>query len=128
MEQAKVGDISGVCALRSNLSLEEVAKIISDKIFGGLPFEGKEECIHEEIPAVFIKGPVLGLLVILSGYSGYDKDKCFVLYVQPWGDFDRYLFSNKIETERVNLDNYLYHLLDMELRGVEEIQVVALES
>jgi hypothetical protein len=43
-----------VCSLpiASNEDIHEVAKIISDKLFGGLPFGGLEDYICEEVPAV----------------------------------------------------------------------------
>lgn len=66
MENNKVPDIWGTGILKTDLSLEGVAEIISDRFFGGLPFGGKEEYIHEEVSAVFIEYPIMGLLITLS--------------------------------------------------------------
>jgi hypothetical protein len=121
-------DFWGYAFLKSNLDLEEVGKILSKKVFGGLPFTGKEKCIHEEIPAIYIDCSFMGMLVILDGYSGFGENKNFTLYIEPYGEFSRFLYSNKIETERVNLDVYLYYLLKQGLQDHPEIQIIEPES
>ncbi|MED1786881.1 hypothetical protein P4V47_05060 [Brevibacillus laterosporus] len=73
----------GTVAFQSNQSLEEVGKLISERLFGGLQFGGKEEYIHEEIPAIYISELILGLRVILSGYSGFGEEDWFVLKLGP---------------------------------------------
>jgi hypothetical protein len=50
----------GYAGMQSNLSLEEVGKILSDRVFGGLEFSGRDLEIHEEVPAIFIQEPIMG--------------------------------------------------------------------
>jgi hypothetical protein len=102
----------GTCSLKSSLSLEELADKISSKLFCGLKFSGKEFCIHEEIPAIFIENPFMGLRVILDGYSGLGEEEGFCLYVEPYEDFSTNLISREnIKEYRVLLDDYLYSWL-----------------
>lgn len=115
-------DFWGGCELKSDSSLEELAEILSERVFSGIKFGGKEKAIHEEIPAVFIQKPFFGMLVILEGYSGLDN--WFVLSVQPYGEFNRYLSTNKIKKERVDLDFYLYHLLKHVLIDVPKVKIM----
>jgi hypothetical protein len=51
----------------SQLSLHEVAQLISTNCFGGIGFTGLNEGIWDEIPAMRLEKPVLGLEVNLGG-------------------------------------------------------------
>ena len=121
-------DMLGSCAMSTNLSLEEMAEIISNELFGGRPFGGKERSIWEEIPAVFIDVPILGFLVILGhGNNNGKPGNCFVLSLNQWGDFDRYCYRNNISQRRIYLDSYLYHLLKFGLRNYPEVEIREIE-
>jgi hypothetical protein len=122
----KVPDFWGECELKSNHSLENLAEIISNTLFDGAKFDGKEKAIHEEIPAIYIQKSIFGLLVILEGYQGLDN--WYVLSVQPYGEFNRYISSNKIEKQRIDLDTYIYHLLKEGLKEYPEINIIKPES
>lgn len=125
MKQPLMYDMLGTGIMKTNLSLEELAKIISDQLFGGKRFGGKERSIWEEVPAVFINEPILGLLVILGeGRSDEESRNCFVLKINTWGDLDRYSYHNKIPEKRIRLDGYLYHLLKFGLRRFPEVEIV----
>lgn len=56
----------------SDLPLSEVARRISDVCFAGVGFE-ESEGIWDEIPAVQLARPLLGLDVIIGGSPGPDK-------------------------------------------------------
>jgi len=109
-----VGDVS----LKSNLTLEEVGEILSRKVFGGLPFEGREKHIHEEIPAIYIASPIIGLRIVLDGYSGFDEDAGFTVEIMPW------IRAKDAPSETVNLDGYLAQILKIQLEGVKDIIVL----
>lgn len=47
-----------------------VAKIISDKLVGGIPFGGLEDYIYEEVPAVYIHENILGFELVIQGHGG----------------------------------------------------------
>ena len=57
------------CRLRlsSRMSLEEVGRVVSDRVLGGVPFVGREEYIRDEVPAIYSKAEVLGIRLILMG-------------------------------------------------------------
>ncbi|WP_437395120.1 hypothetical protein [Flagellimonas lutimaris] len=118
----------GYISLQSTLSLEELGEILSEKIFAGVKFGGKEKSIHEEIPAIFIEQPIMGLLVILDGYSGFEKGNWFTLHIQQWGEFGRYMYENKLLTSKVRLDFYLYYLMKQRLQEYSEIKIMEPEG
>ena len=120
MENKKIPYIWGTGVILSDLSLEEVAEIISERLFDGLPFGGKEECIYEEVPAVYIALPIMGFKIILS--TGHANS--YNLEVKPYELFRRHIYKNNIPEERISFDTYLYHLLKYELEDVPGIQVI----
>ena len=107
----KVPFIVGYASLKSSLTIEEVGEILSNKVFGGLKFGGKELEIYEEVPAIFIQEPIMGLKIVLDGYSGFDEDSGFNLSVGPWLILEGFL------REDVRIDNYLQQLLKALLIG-----------
>lgn len=114
---SKIPFLVGHVTLQSNLSLEEVGQILSEKIFGGLQFGGKELAIHEEVPAIFIDQQFMGLQVVLDGYSGLDNDSSFELSIHQVKAFEG------LRNEAVNLDDYLTALLNQRLDGKEGIYI-----
>lgn len=119
-----VPDIWGYGIVKSDLSLEEVAAIISEKLFGGLPFGGKDRHIYEEVPAVLIGTPIMGMRIVLAaGTPGH-----YVLEIQPHGLFRRHLTKNEVPGIRIRFDAYLYHLLKQGLKDIPGIQVPEPES
>ncbi|KAB0443607.1 hypothetical protein AB1J28_07605 [Lysinibacillus irui] len=97
----------------SNKDINEVARIISDKLFGGLPFGGLEEHIYEDVPAVFIDYPILGLQIVIQGFGGregYTLEVCsHPINIEPDD-------SDEIE---VDITGYVSVLIE----GIEELQV-----
>ncbi|PSL34900.1 hypothetical protein [Chitinophaga ginsengisoli] len=129
MKHPVMNEFYGACAMRTNLSLEELAVIIADQLFGGRRLGGREKSIYEEIPAVFINDPILGLLVVLSeGKNDGRNGNWFVLHVSPWGDLDRYCYRNRIFEKRIILDGYLYHLLKFGLQRYPQVEILEPES
>ncbi|GHT20017.1 hypothetical protein FACS189429_8100 [Bacteroidia bacterium] len=123
--QKNIPDFWGDCVIKSNLQLEKISQILSVKLFGGAPFTYGKYSIWEEIPSMYIEDNILGMLIIIGGYGG---EKGYVLNVQPYGDFGRYLYDNKIKTERINLDFYLYYLLKGGLKDYPEIEIIEPEN
>lgn len=66
--------------LKTNGSLEETGRLLSDALFGGVPFGGLEDCIHEEIPAIYIRDSLMGMQIILDGEAG---DYCLSFSYSP---------------------------------------------
>lgn len=54
----------------SEKNIVDLAKVISSKIAGNIPFEGLENYIYDEVPAIYINSNILGFEVILKGYGG----------------------------------------------------------
>ncbi len=109
--------IMGYVGLKSDLTLESVGKILSEKVFGGLEFGGKDLDIHEEIPAIFIQSTILGLQVVLDGYNASDEDQTFSLTIRP-------LRMSDVQEERFRVDKYLASLIKYLLRDISEIVVL----
>ncbi|HAM72541.1 MAG TPA: hypothetical protein DCM86_12940 [Verrucomicrobiales bacterium] len=53
--------------LRTALGIEELGALISARVFGGVPFGGREDFIRDEVPAIYTSEPILGVRFILSG-------------------------------------------------------------
>lgn len=111
----RVPFLIGYVKLKSDLDIEKVGQILSERIFGGLQFEGKEKKIYDEVPAIYIKSNILGFRVILSGYSGLDEDKWFSLEIRSE------VRIKGVKREEFKLDNYLYYLLKNKLGDVKDI-------
>lgn len=109
--------LGGSIAFQSEKKLEEVGKEISNKLFGGVPFQGINENIYEEVPAIYIKTPMIGLEIILSGYSGFDEDKWFVLDIAP--------HQSAPEDCKLNIKNYkLESLFKLLLKDIKIIKLI----
>jgi hypothetical protein len=121
MRKKIVNDFRGDCEIKSNWKIGNLAELISAKLFGNAPFIYGEHSVWEEIPSMYIEDNIFGMFVIFGGYGG---ENGYTLRVQPYGDFGRYLYTNKIENEGVNLDLYLYHLLKQSLKDYSEIEII----
>ena len=53
--------------IKSDLCLEDVASIVSEHLFGGVPFVGRDQHVRDEVPAVYSSRYVLGCRFLLSG-------------------------------------------------------------
>jgi hypothetical protein len=62
----------------STETIEEVAALLSQKLFDEIPFSGKELGLFEEVPALRLEGDFLGLFVAIHGYEGQ-----YVLQLEP---------------------------------------------
>ncbi len=113
--------IHGSVKFRSNLEIEEVGRIISEKIFSGLAFGGKEENIYEEIPAIYINNLMLGFQFVIQGFSGLEKSDGFSLDMIPYFSIKKTDKFKNTKSYDVNLNNYLYALLDTRLKGFSNI-------
>lgn len=83
---------SAVICFKSDLDIQDVGEILSNYLLGGLKFGGLEECIHEEIPAIYIDCAIMGLQIILDGSKEghYCLDFGFSPLVDEYVDDDEY--------------------------------------
>jgi hypothetical protein len=114
----KLPYLIGNAIIKSDLSIEDVGEIISNKMFGGLKFGGKELNIHEEIPAIFIQNDILGLQIVLDGYPGLNEDDGYSLSISPGSNFPQG------DTDNINMDDFLRELLKITLVDSKKIIVV----
>ena len=121
MNEKNIPDFWGNCKVVSQLGLESVADIVSKNIFGGIPFIYGKHSIWEEVPSMYIESNIFGLFIIIGGYGGHEG---YDINIQPYGDFNRYLYSNNIKTSRIRLDTYLYYLLKEGLKNYPEIEII----
>jgi hypothetical protein len=92
--------------IKSELDIETLGKLISEKLAGGLPFGGLEEYIRDEVPAVYINN-ILGCRLILLGFPGelgYNLE--LVEYHFPF-----HFFEEGKMPPTVDMSGNLYHLL-----------------
>lgn len=91
-----------------------VAKIISDRLVGGISFGGLEDYIYEEVPAVYIKESILGFELVIQGYGG---EEGYVLEVRS---DSRNSIPEDAKEIRVDITNYIASLLE----GTEKIKII----
>ncbi len=109
--------ITGTANIKSNLTIEQIGEILSDKIFSGIPFEGKDLNIYDEVPAIFIKNDFLGFNIILQGYPLSESENGY------WLEIIQNFKIAKAEYSEVSIDNYLKALLVEKLKGIEHIDL-----
>lgn len=115
-DHSKIPHIHGSVNLKSELSLEQVGEIISNKILSGVLLEGKEKRIYDEVPAIF--NGSLGFSFILQGYSGLNHTIGFIFSIVP-------NFSVRgAEKYDINVDSYLIALFKEKLKNISEIKIV----
>ncbi|AKF92339.1 hypothetical protein [Brevibacillus laterosporus] len=104
-----------ICSLPiySEEDIFSVAKIISEKLVGGIPFGGFEDYIYEEIPAVYINANILGFELVIQGYGGEDG---YILEVNPHPCNERPGDAKRVTVE---ITNYIASLLE----GTEKIKI-----
>ena len=103
---------------RSNKNLEQVGKVLSKELFGGLPFGGRENYIRDEIPTIYIEPEIMGMKIILMGG---DEDEVFNLTMDS---YDHFLNHSKEEIS--NLSQFdLGEYLEFFLRKIQDIQVMS---
>lgn len=107
----------GSVEIQSSLSLEELGHQISEQLFAGVSFGGKELEIHEEVPALMIGIPVLGLKFVLEVYN-HDGCENYLFSVMPWITIEGYEYSEFL------LDNYLCTLLKQVFAGNEIVTII----
>jgi hypothetical protein len=100
----------------SDKSLEEVAALISERIFGGVRFVGRDEHIYDQVPAIYAERDILGLRVILQGYGGVEP---YILEMRPREPLDPSLSPDFIRKSVVDISGYVSRLL----QGIEGVSV-----
>lgn len=121
--KSNVIEFWGGCAIKTELTLEQLAEKVSKTLCGGLPFIYGKQSIWEEIPSMYVDHSILGMLIIIGGYGG---DKGFEVAIWPYGSYSSYIHDNNLSEVKVKvkLDLHLYHLLREGLKGQPEIQVI----
>ena len=103
--------------IRSLLELEEVGRIISDRVLGGALLAGREDHIRDEIPAIYTLAPVLGLCFILQGEP---DDEGYYLCANRW-KMGLELTPAEIESRLRDISDLVASLL----QGAEGIEVTS---
>jgi hypothetical protein len=103
--------VSAWATIRSQLSFDELAGVLSAKIAGNLPFSGKDEMY--ESPALFTEIPLLGLQLILI-----EGEDLHALKVTQHESFDEVPCA---ADKYMDLSEYLIALLNT-IDGVEAFE------
>ena len=116
MNEFNLPRFKGGIAFKTTLTLEELGDIISNKIFAGAQFGGKDQHIYEEIPAVFIM--LFGWQLILQqGDTDSNKVTNYVLDLFQFSPVPNY--DNKI-----HLNSYMEYIFIEKLKDIPEIEVI----
>lgn len=111
----KIEHLKGSIVFESSLDIEELAELLSVKIFGNAKFGGLENNIYEEIPAVVIND-FMGLCVALFGGR---SEYCLEISPENFkGTFRGF------EKKRIDLSRYLRELMKSEFRGCNKISKI----
>ena len=102
--------------LWSDKSLEEVAEIVSNRLFGGVRFIGKGEYIRDEVPAIYSERDILGMRIILMGGPGQEG---YYLEMETRREPGVVLTAEHIRKSLVDISTLVSKLL----HGAEEITV-----
>lgn len=113
--------IKGSIIFESSLNIVDLGKLISRRLLGGIPLTGLEERIYNEVPAIFTKDLFLEMRIILSGYSGFDKEYGYELIIEL-DDF-RTIFKTK-KSKIIDMADYLKILFKHELSQCKEIKKI----
>jgi hypothetical protein len=108
--------IKGKAKLKSQLPIEEVAKIISHKFLGGVEFGDRDLQIYDNVPALLID-QLLGLRIILHEYGETNESEGYILSLQPL------IYPRGVEKEYVRLHSYLAEVLKIVLKDEPGITV-----
>ena len=109
------------CQLRisTQLSLEELGAIISDRVLGGGSLTGKENYIRDEIPAIYTESEILGTRFILLGEPGDEG-----YYLETDGRMlIRNMTAKEVENSLLDISSMIAELL----RGTEGIKVTIID-
>ncbi|EAZ84157.1 hypothetical protein P4645_22570 [Lysinibacillus fusiformis] len=90
----------------SEKNIVDLAKVISSKIAGKIPFEGLENYIYDEVPAIYINSNILGFEVILQGYGG---EKGYYLEVNSHPSNNELNDTDEID---IDITRYIASLLE----------------
>lgn len=110
--------LTGFTLIYSDMSLTQVAQMVSKAVFGGVDFYGEDENLCDETPCVHLRSHVLGLHGVL-GYSGEPSGQ-YSLSVTL--DTRIGLSGDQLSDERTDISDLLAFLLkDVEGIKVEKI-------
>jgi hypothetical protein len=56
--------------IESQLPLEDLADLLSERLCGGIPFGGEDDTVRDEVPAVYTLRDFMGLRFVLYGGDG----------------------------------------------------------
>jgi hypothetical protein len=103
--------------LRSRLELEEVGKIVSHRVLGGIPFVAGGHSIRDEIPAIYTETEFLGMKSVLMGEP---DEEGYYLTMDTRGLLAT-MSAEEIRKSRVNISSLVARLLE----GVKDVTVVS---
>jgi hypothetical protein len=113
-------DLIGSVEIYSELELEDLGKIISEEIFGNIPFVGLLNYVYEEVPTIFIeRGSLLGLDVKLFGYKSSAENGRYFLQIMSGNQL-----GFKYPVRRIHFSFTLFQILSSKLKKYNNIKVV----
>ncbi len=104
--------LRGEVVLQSSLNLHELGALISQKILCSLALSGIDDCIYEEIPAIYCR--ILGLQIVLS----HQELNTFIFSITPK------FIPAVMEIKDINLNQNLCSLFKEVFKQNEEVNVI----
>lgn len=112
MKENEFPFLIGQVIVQTDLSLIQLGESLSQKLLHSFPLSGLDDCIYEEIPAIYCR--ILGLQIVLS----QENENKFCFSVAP--RFSR----NLMENIEVKLSHYLFLLLEETYKNDTRIKVL----
>ena len=95
-----------------------MGNIISESIFGGIPFEGLETNVYNEVPAIFFRKNLLDLEVTLFRFPTGVENGSYHLQLIP-----NHNLINEVSVD-IDISYFLYKLIQQKIGKIIEKIVV----
>ena len=94
--------------IASKLTLQELGAIMSERVFGGIPFVGLTEYIRDEVPAIYTEKRYLGTRFILMGTP---DDEGYFLQAETLSVLTKGLTPEQLQENLVDVTEVIVALL-----------------
>jgi hypothetical protein len=113
---------SGHIILRTEISIDQLAKVVSKALFGNIPFVKYDGGQYEGVQTYYIDHFILGLEILLQEAHKFEGAQQYVLKLSPNRSLDLYPKNST----QINIDEYLRLVAKLSLSEYPDILVTDL--